>query len=85
MVKRVISKNSAGWSLQVSEPWAAIVGEDEPDLLVEYLDEIRYPYRRRRKLFMFSPALRERDIVEVLQHFYSEIADVIVENPGTIS
>jgi len=48
-------------------------------MLTEYLHEIRYPFRKRRGRFVFPPGLDKGSLVEILQHFYDGIADVVVE------
>ena len=75
----MVLKTSDGWELQMSEPLSAMAPEEEPDLLLEYLNEIRYPYRKKKGRFIFPTAVQASEIFEALQHFYEGVADVIVE------
>jgi hypothetical protein len=78
-MKRVVAKTADGWQLGMSEPLSAIAPQEEPDMLTEYLREIRYPYRKVKSRFVFPAGIRESDIFEVLQHFYDCAAEVEVE------
>lgn len=79
MTLRMVSKGSDGWVLHLSEALSAIPLEQEPDMLTEYLHEIRFPFRKRKSRFVFPPVLDKGSLVEILQHFYDGIADVVVE------
>jgi len=77
-MKRVIAKTSNGWKLDLSEMNPAFETENEKEQLSEFLDESRFPYRKKGNRFLFPDSLSEGVMLEVIGFFYDGLSEVEV-------
>ena len=78
MIKRILTRNAAGWSLPLSKPLLSSRDGDEYEMLINYLNEIRFPYQKRVNQFLFPISVPQENIVEILSHFYDGVAEMVV-------
>ena len=77
-MKRMIAKTDNGWKVDLSEVNPSFETENEREQLSEYLDETRFPYRKKGNEFLFPDSLSESVMLEVLGFFYNGVSEVEV-------